>query len=120
MPAGRKADQERCPHDQPEDGHCWRRLGSHDQQERDGKQHDFDTQSSRISKSSGGARRDPASPQSRRRNRESDAEDRGAEQGAPTLPSPHAETDEHAKLSEEPDRQERLHRISVGTSGSVR
>lgn len=120
MPAGRKADHERGPHDQPKDSHRWRRLGSHDQQERDGEQHDFDTQSSRISKSPGGARRDPASPQSRRHDREYDAEDRGTEQGAPALPSAHAETDEHSKLSEEPDRQERQHRISVGTSGSVR
>lgn len=120
VPACRDADSEPRPHDQPDDRHGGRRLGSQDHEQRAGEQHDLETQSSRISESSGGTRRDPASPRCRRHDREADTEDRGTQQRAPTLPSPHPETDQHAELGEEPDGQERQHGGSVGTSRSVR
>lgn len=120
MPAGRDADQERRPYDQAEDSHRWRWLGSDDQEKRRGEQKGFDSESSGVWKSSGGTRRDPAPPQPRRCDREHDAEDGRTGQSAPTLPSPHAETDQHAKLCEEPDCQERQHWGSVRTGGSLR
>ena len=118
VPSGGDADEERRPDDHARDRHRGRRLGAQDEEKSGGEQRHLDTESSGVAKSSRRTRSDPASPHSGRHDRECDAEDDGSQERTSPLPSPDAEAEQHADLGQEPDYQQRHHRLSLGTPGS--